>query len=198
MLSSLPCTSKPSIHQHPSEAVMNLECMYLWISSILCSDSTATDAISGPLYTYLYKYLHDFTLLHISTLLWHCNSCLGMGCMGQHVYCLIECHFFNTASIISSSVIWVSISSKDFFHKLLGKVFCAFSIIHAWRLWITGATWTMHHKCCHNFVQFRKSSLIWNLSTISSYSSGVLGLFSVLHIVRIWACGGPHFCHSMT
>ena len=127
MPGSLPCTSKPSICQHPSEAVMDLECMYLWISSILCSDSTATDAISGPLYTYLYKYLHDFTLLHISTLIYALYFLLRYGLYGTTCLLSSRMPFFST-HLPSFHLLkfWVSISSKGFFHNSLGKFFVHF------------------------------------------------------------------------
>ena len=79
ILGSLPWTSFPEICQYNSDAVINHKFTIFFSScslgcvSVLLSrgspwlSTTWTEATSGPLYMYLYRYLHEFIVLHIST-----------------------------------------------------------------------------------------------------------------------------------
>jgi hypothetical protein len=69
-----------------------------------------------------------------------------------------------SATIVRPSVLWVTIISKaSLVTKLFGVVLAALSIYHARGIWISLATWTMHHALGYGLEKLGMCSRIRDL-----------------------------------
>ena len=163
-----------------SDAVINLALTYLFNSSssfVFCScDSPfagiiVTLAMSGPLYTYLYKYLQDFTLVYISALMCALYFLLRYGLHGTTNLLSNRIPFFSMLFHHSATCnVDIHCLSK-FFPQTLLEIS---PILHAGWCWITHTTWSMHHILCNSGNLYSSGILA---QTMLSVSSMVLGLY---------------------
>eukprot|EP00959_Pyramimonas_sp_CCMP1952_P441041 9233305-Pyramimonas_sp.AAC.1 len=79
----------------------------------------------------------------------------------------VQDSFFGSAQRVSAAtaIFWISVDIRiSVSPELLGVVFGAQAVFHAWACWVQGAAWSMYHASVHKAVQVGLCDRVGELS----------------------------------